>query len=235
LFIAIQDDPTGGVVKTIAPTLGREAFAYTDDYQKYLDDFKRVKDALFEHYAKTIKVQSLFAQGSFTSSSSPFSDGVMVAYRKPNTSMSALMYEPEGLQVAAYALTARSMLQYDYMASKCEQELKQHLIYLSKINPTSPKTLEMTDGADLFNELRGHAFLHYYERNNPKQITPENKHFSITNRWVETYTKDEDTDSESTLVVDVKFYDWSFSVTSVDGVSPVENAERIVYAWERML
>ena len=235
MFIAIEDDHTGGVVKTIAPTLGREEFAYTDDYPKYLDDFKRVKDALFEHYAKTIKVQSLFALGSLTSSTSPFSDGVMVGYRKLNTSMSVLMYEPEGAEVAAYALTARAMLQYDYMAGKCEEQLKKHLLDIPRINPTSQKTLDMADGANLFNELRGRAFSYYYERNNPKQITPENKHFSITNRWVETYTNDGNTDSESTLVVDVKFYDWSFSVTSVDAVSPVEHAERIVYAWERML
>lgn len=235
MFIAIQDDPTGGVVKTIAPTLGREAFAYTHDYPKYLDDFKRVKDALLEHYAKTIKVQSLFALGSLTSSTSPFSYGVMVRYRKPNTSMIVMMDQTEGAEVAAIALTARAMLQYDCMAGKCEEQLKKHLIDIAKINPTSQKTLDMADGANLFNELRGRVFSYYYERNNPKQITPENKHFSITDRWVETYTKDEDTDSESTLVVDVKFYDWSFSVTSVDGVNPVEHAERIVYAWERIL
>lgn len=235
MFIAIQDDPTGGVVKTIAPTLGREAFAYTDDYPKYLDDFKRVKDALLEHYAKTIKVQSSFALRSLASSDSPISHGVMVRYRKPNTSMSVMMYETEGAEVAAIALTARAMLHYDCMAGKCEEQLKKHLIDIARINPTSQKTLDMADGVNLFNELRGRAFSYYYERNNPKQITPENKHFSITNRWVETYTNDGNTDSESTLVVDVKFYDWSFSVTSVDVVSPVEHAERIVYAWERIL
>lgn len=234
MFIAIQDDPTGGVVKTIAPTLGREAFAYTDDYPKYLDDFKRVKDALFEHYAKTIKVQSSFALRSLVSSASPISDGVMVRYRKQNTSMSAMMYEPEGLQVAAYALTAVAMRQYDQMASLLEMRIKKYVHDLGTLKPIG-KALTIPDGEKLFNELKDRAFNEYYECRNPKQITPENRHFSITNRWEETNEEDEEGDPISILIVDVKFYDWAFSVTSVDGVSPVEHAERIVYAWERML
>jgi len=235
MIVNIQDDPTGRVVAPIKPSVEPETFQTDQDFQTYLSEFESVKTELFKHYSETIKVKNTFA-GHSLSLEAPHpmlsTEGVQMRYKKKGTIMGCVAFEPEGINVAAYALTAFRMEMFDRLARLTEMRVKKNLQSLATLKPLG-KALTIPDGEKLFDELKDLVFSWYYKR--PRQITPENQHFSIETRFEETGAFDEDGDPVSTMMVDVKFHHWTFSMKQFDSIGPVESTERIIYAWERQL
>lgn len=235
MFIAIQDDPTGRVVIPIKPSLERETFQTDEEFQTYLSEFESVKTELLKHYSETIKVSNTLA-GHSLSLEAPHpmlsTDGVQMRYKKKGTIMGCVAFEPEGINVAAYALTAFRMEMFDRLACLTEMRVKKNLQDLATLKPLG-KAFEIENGEQLFYDLKYLVYRWYYTR--PRQITPENHYFRIDSRWVETGALDEDGDPISELMADVKFHHWTFSMRQFDSIGPVESTERIIYAWERIL
>lgn len=219
----------------IKPSLERETFQTDEEFQTYLSEFESVKTELFKHYSETIKVSNTLA-GHSLSLEAPHqmlsADGVQLRYKKKGTIMGCYAFESEGINVAAYALTAFRMEMFDRMACLTEMRVKKNLQDLATLKPLG-KALEIENGEQLFYELKNLVYRWYYTR--PRQITTENQHFKIDTRWVETGAFDEDGDTISELMADVKFHHWTFSIRQFDSIGPVESTERIIYAWERIL
>ena len=235
MIINIEDDPTGRVVIPIKPSVERETFQTDEEYQTYLSEFESVKTELFKHYSETIKVSNTLA-GHSLSLEAPHpmlsTNGVQLRYKKKGTIMGCVAFEPEGINVAAYALTAFRMEMFDRLARLTEMRVKKNLQSLATLKPLG-KAFEIENGEQLFYELKNLVYRWYYTR--PRQITPENQHFSIETRFEETGAFDEDGDPVSIMMVDVKFHHWTFSIKQFDSIGPVESTERIIYAWERTL
>jgi len=235
MIVTVKNDPTGSLVSPIKPSLERAVFQTDNDFMTYQSEFESVKTKLLDHYNNTMKISDVVDCGSFrlgVPNRFLETEAVQIRYRKTGTVMASMIIDRSGIDVAAYAITAFKMQTFDRLAHMVELQIKHDKQALSTLKPLG-KALTINDGEKLFNELKDLVFCWYYKR--PRQITPENKHFSIETRFEETNEIDEDGDTVSVLMADVKFYQWKFSMRQYEEILPVESTERIIYEWERQL